>query len=584
MPLRRNRPWLFASMLLLASFLSLTILPEIIESAEEAQGADQPKLVVLVVFDQMRGEYLQKWENLYDKDGFGRILRDGAWYQNCHYPYCFTLTAAGHTSIVTGCPPNKHGIIANEWYDREARAEVSAVRGDRYPLVPQGPDAKDQAEGAAPIRRHQPAVGDSLLKNNQKAKVVSLSIKDRAAILMAALRATAVYWFHTTRGLFVTSTYYRDVPHPWIREYNATEPADKYFGMDWIRLRTDLDYAKLSGPDDVSPEGIGYGQGRTFPHPTTGGLKTPGRKFYDAVTNSPFGNDLLLDLAKKAIDAEQLGQRDACDLLCLSFSSNDVVGHCYGPDSQEVLDITLRSDLIIKELLAYLDAKVGKDRYVLLMTADHGVGQIPELATAAGKAGGRIPPTLFTKSAHDFLQATFAPQEKTPLPWIEKFSSGWVYLNYGTVAERKLDAGKVGQTLAEWLAQQPGIQAAYSRSRLEKGAGEFKEDPIGETVRLSYYPTCSGDVGVVLKPYHLVSTIITDTKNDAYRATHGTPHPYDTHVPFVIYGAGVQPGIRTERIAPLSAAAILARALDVPPPDGAEYPVPEGLFKKKVGS
>ena len=187
------------------------------------------------------------------------------------------------------------------------------------------------------------------------------------------------------------------------------------------RFRPDLDYEKLSGPDDVPYEGIGYKQGRTFPHPMTGGAKMPGEQFYEAFTFSPAGNEVLLDLAKKAIDAEKLGQRDACDVLCLSFSSNDLIGHCWGPDSQEVLDVTLRSDIIIKDLLNYLDAKVGAGDYVVMLTADHGICPIPELAKAQGKDAGRVPPNLFTNKAAEMLQGVFAPKQKL-LPWIEKSS------------------------------------------------------------------------------------------------------------------------------------------------------------------
>src|SRR5579862_5831247 len=400
-------------------------------SSQPGSGPAKPKLVVLVVFDQLRGDYLAKWEKLYDREGFGRLLRDGAWYQNCHYPYAFTLTAPGHASIVTGCPPSKHGIIANDWYDRTSRKDVGAVSADRYRTVPLAPDAKGKNDGFAPVRLKQPGVGQGMPKMG---KLVSLSIKERAAIMMAALRATAVYWFNTVSGMFVTSTFYTDSPHPWIDEFNKQRPADKYFGKDWVKLRGDVDYEKFSGPDDVAAEGTGYKQGRTFPHPMTGGLDKPGRNYYEAFTLSPYGNDVLLDLAKRAIDAEQLGQRDACDLLCLSFSSNDLVGHCWGPDSQEVLDITLRSDLIIKELLNYLDAKVGRDRYLLVLTADHGVSPIPEVAKSQGRDAGRVPPTLFTTQASAMLQKTFAPDRKQ-LPWIEKSTAGWIYLNQATLKE-----------------------------------------------------------------------------------------------------------------------------------------------------
>jgi hypothetical protein len=564
----------------IAAVLSLGGVFVLLAFGEESDKAireqtEKPKLVVLVVFDQLRGDYLAKWEKLYDKDGFGRLLRDGAWFTNCHYPYAYTLTAPGHASIVTGCPPSKHGIIANDWYDRVTRSDVSAVRDDRYRTVPPDPIGKEKDGGVAPERLRQPTVGDSLQKMG-KAKVVSLSIKDRAAILMAALRATAVYWFSTVRGIFVTSTFYRDTPQGWVEDFNKQRPADKYFGKDWTKLRGDLDYEKLSGLDDVVSEGTGYNQGRTFPHPMTGGLEKPGKNYYEAVTLSPYGNEMLLELAKGAIDAEQLGQREECDLLCLSFSCNDLVGHCWGPNSQEVLDITLRSDLLIKELLGFLDAKVGRGRYTLVLTADHGVCPIPEVAKAQGKDAGRVPPSLFTTQASAMLQKTFAADRK-PLPWIEKSISNWIYLNHATLKEIGVSAEKAEQALVDWLPQQPGVQAAYGRTRLEQGP--LVGDAVGEAVRQSFQADCSGDVAILLKPYYLISSPINDARSDAYRTTHGTPHNYDTHVAFVVYGAGVEPGTHQERITPLAAAAIMARSLGIPPPTAAEYRVPDGLFK-----
>jgi predicted AlkP superfamily pyrophosphatase or phosphodiesterase len=564
------RPGLFAAVMTLGGVLAFLAFPES-SGQVPSDTTNQARLVVLVVFDQLRGDYLTRWEKLYDKDGFGRLLRDGAWYQNCRYPYAFTLTAPGHASLVTGCPPSKHGIIANDWYDRALRAEVGAVKTERYRTVPPALAGKEKDEGPAPVRLKQPTVGDALQKMG-KGKVVSLSLKDRAAILMAALRATAVYWFDTVRGMFVTSTFYRDTPHAWVDAFNRERPADKYFGKDWTRLRADLDYRQYSGPDEVFSEGTGYKQGRTFPHPMAGGLEKPGKNYYEAFTTSPYGNDVLLELAKRAIDVEQLGQGDACDLLCLSFSSNDLVGHCWGPDSQEVLDITLRSDLIIKDLLNYLDAKVGRDRYVLVLTADHGVSPIPEVAQAHGKDAGRVPPNLFTTQAADLLQKTFAADRKQ-LPWIEKSSAGWIYLNQGTLKEAGVPAAKAEQALVDWLCRQPGIHGAYGRSRMEQGP--LAGDAIGEAVRLSYHPDCSGDVAVVLKQHYMVSGPISDPRNDAYRTTHGTPHPYDTHVAFVLFGAGVRPGVRQERMTPLATAAILARALGIDPPTGAEYPIPD---------
>jgi hypothetical protein len=540
------------------------------------ERAERPRLVVLVVFDQMRGDYPGRWEKLFGEGGFKRLLKEGAWYTNCHYPYASTLTAPGHASMATGCAPAEHGIIANDWYDRATGKKVSAVATARYRPVPEPPDDPDDLLGAAPTLRRRPAVGDLLHKASQgKAKLVSLSIKDRAAVLLAALlRGQICYWFSNSLGRFVTSTYYTDRVRPWVEAFNRTRPADRWFGKDWVRLRPELDYARFSGPDDDAAEGVGYAQGRTFPHPTTGGKAKVGPKFYQAMETSPYGNELLLGLARQAIIAERLGTRDAPDLLTLSFSSNDLIGHCWGPDSQEVLDVTLRSDRIMKDLLDLLDARVGRGRYVVVVCADHGICPIPEEAKARGKDAGRVSPELVTTKAAAFLNETFL-KEGERLPWVERFSANTIYLNRGVLQECGLDSAKVEAALAGWLTKQPHVQAAYTRTQLTKGS--LKGDPVGEMVRRSFDPKRSGDVYVVLQPYYLLSPPVT-ARLDAYRTTHGSPHAYDTHVPLLVYGAGVRPGVRGERVSPLAVAAILCRALGVSLPEGAQA-VPEGLFR-----
>jgi predicted AlkP superfamily pyrophosphatase or phosphodiesterase len=561
------------SSVLLVFAVVLTLLPAAASDEKPANG--KPRLAVLVVFDQMRGDYVSRWEKLFGEGGFRRLQKDGAWFQNCHYPYAYTLTAPGHASLSTGTSPYKHGIIANDWYDRATGKMIGAVQSDRHRPVPPPPDTGKLIPGASPERRRRPTLGDSLLEaTGGKGKVVSLSLKDRAAILLAALRALCL-WFSTNAGNFVSSTYYGDTLPSWVTEFNRGRMADRWFGRDWTRLVPELDYTRFSGPDDVAAEGIGFAQGRTFPHPMTGGSVKLGRAYYQAMTVSPYGSELLLALAKKAIDAEQLGQDDIPDLLCLSFSSTDLVGHCWGPDSQEVLDVTLHSDRVVKELLDYLDAKVGKGRYIIGVTADHGVCPIPEVARRQGKDAGRISPELFTSGANAFLQDKFG-NGRGKLPWIEAAVSNNIYLNRAVLAEQGLKQADVENELAAWLSKQPGIQAAYSRTQL--ASGPIAGDAIAESVRRSFHPECSGDVLFVPQPYHLVSPPISSPRMAAYRTTHGSPHPYDTHVPLLIYGPGVRPGTHSERVLPQSLPAILARALGVPPPKGAEAPVPGGLF------
>jgi hypothetical protein len=549
--------------------------------ADAQEGEEQearPRLAVLVVFDQMRGDYLERWRKLYGKGGFRRLQEQGAWYRNCHYPYAETWTAAGHASLVTGCTPSEHGMIANDWYDRATGDSVSAVRSRKYRQIPQPPGAPadDPYPAAAPVLRRRTSVGDWLHKASKgKAKLVSLSIKDRSAILLAALLGgQIVYWFNVFSGDFITSSYYTDRVHPWVAEFNKGKMADHWFGKDWTRLRKDLDYAAHSGPDDVKAEGVGFEQGRTFPHPLTGGATKAGPAYYDALTASPQASELLLALAKRAIVAEKLGQGKTTDLLTLSFSSNDLIGHCWGPDSQEVLDTTLRSDVIVKDLLDFLDARVGRGRYVMVVSADHGVCPIPEVAKAQGKDAGRVSKALLTTKAAAFLDKTFGKPGE-PQPWIESRTENLVYLNRGVLKELGLPSAKVEAALAGWMAKQPGVQAAYTRTQMTKGP--IKDDRIGEMMRLSFDPQRSGDVAVVLKPYHLLGPPV-PFGDDTYRTTHGSPHPYDTHVPLLVYGPGVRPGVGDERVSPLAAAAILARALGVDPPAGVQ-PVPKGLFK-----
>lgn len=543
---------------------------------EPPAKAERPRLVVLVVFDQLRGDYLTRWEPLFGAGGFRRLGRDGAWFQNCHYGFANTMTAAGHASFLTGCSPSETGIVGNEWFDRSTGKEVYCVASSRYQRVPAVVSGRGDTKGiSSPERLLTLTVGDVLKDRTLgKPRVVSLSCKDRSAVLPAGKKPDGCYWFDSETGTFVTSTYYRDELPLWVTEFNAAHPADRWFGHDWTKLKPDLDYVKLSGPDDVAAEGEGVAQGRTFPHSMTGGLKEPGPKYYQALYTSPYSNELLLDLAKRAIDAEHLGEDDVPDILCVSFTANDPVGHVWGPDSQEVLDVTLRSDLIVKELLAHLDAKVGKGRYLIGLTADHGVSPLPETSRSQGKDAGRLSPTSLASDAETFLAKTFGKGDDDKAKWISGTSNFDFYLNLKLIAERGLERAKVEESLAGYLKGQPGILTVYTRTQL---VGDVPErDSLAQRVRRSFSRERSGDVMMVLKPFYLSSKYPTGT-------THGTPHPYDTHVPLMVFGPGIRPGVRADAVTPQALAAIFARALEICPPVTADEDVPTGLFEKPAG-
>jgi predicted AlkP superfamily pyrophosphatase or phosphodiesterase len=586
MPRHRWRSVLAAAALLLTLALGLAAVPPPPAGAPAAPSGPA-RLAVLVVFDQMRADYLTRWDALFGEGGFHRLEGEGAWFQNCHYPYSQTVTGAGHASLLTGCSPRTHGVVSNSWFDRDVGRTVYCAAGPRYRVVPPAPqgarertpgELEEPPGGGSPERLLVPTLGDALKRATGGAgRVVSVSLKDRSAVLPAGRQPDACYWFDSGTGRFVTSTYYRDRAHPWVEALNTRRPANAWFGREWERVRPDLDYARYSGPDDAPGEGTGISgpgkrvvQGRVFPHPLRLGLPAPGRAYYDAVVCSPFGNDLLLELAEAAVDAYGLGSGPAPDLLSVSFSSNDIVGHAWGPDSQEVLDVTLRSDDIVRRLLEFLDRRVGRGRYVVALTADHGVCPLPEAARARGLDARRIPEPRFVKAAEDFLRETFGGAGTPAARCVERFQNDGFTLNPAWLRSAGLNAARVEEALADWLRRQPDVEAAFTRDQLS--APQPPDDPLAARVWRTFHPRRCGDVLVVMKPYRLWGgPLSTGT-------THGSPHPYDTHVPLLVYGPGVRPGVRTDPVTPQACAAVLARGLGVPPPAACEAPVPDHLF------
>jgi hypothetical protein len=531
------------------------------------------RLVVLVVCDQMRADYLDRWRELWGEGGFRRVLTDGAWFLNCHYPHACTETGPGHATLVTGRSPSTHGIVGNYWYDRHTAETVYCVAAVRpYEPVP----SSAAGEGpSTPERLLGPTLGDALREApGRKGRVFSLALKDRAAVLLGGRRPDACYWFDLWTGGFMTSTYYRDRPHPWVVEFNQRRPADRWFGRDWTRLLPDLDYLSHSGPEAAPGGGTGWLQKRTFPHPTTGGLDRlqgqpyANKDYYGAVSTSPFGNELLLELVLKAVDAEKLGGSERRDLLCLGFSAIDAIGHSWGPDSQEMLDTMLCFDRLLAKLLAHLDARVGRDQYMLVLTSDHGICPLPEVSRSRKRDSGRISFKQLSEEANSLLSKAYGTGQ---VRWIEATAENWLYLNHKLIAKHGLKPTEVETTLVRGLRGHPGVLAAYGRTHLER---LVESDRIGQAVCRSFYPDRSGDVVVVLKPYYIPSDDLSGT-------THGSPHPYDTHVPCLVYGSSqIRAGQRREAVTPQMIAGIVATALGISPPSGVEARVPD-IFEAK---
>ncbi len=561
--------------------------PKVDTDATLVTGPPKVKLAVLVVFDQMRGDYLPRWREHFSDGGFRRLMDDGCWFPQCYYPYASTTTGPGHAAMMTGTTQDRTGIIGNDWYERRLGKTVYCAGSDRFETVGSAASksstvkthigtTKKKSPGGSPERLMAPSLGDNVKAAGRGGKVIGVSLKDRAAIFPSGHHADGAYWFN---GEFVTSNYYTDVLPGWVREFNHAKLADSWYGQSWNRLRPDLDYDKLIGPDAGLGEANRAGLGIKFPHPITGGKSTLTGSYYEALDITPFGNDLLLAFAKAAIDAEKLGQRDDADLLTISFSANDYCGHAYGPDSQEVFDMTLRSDLIMKDLLNYLDEKVGEGNYTLVLTADHGICPLPEVSQVKGLDAQRIPLTnIKGKSARGLKERAEAMLEKKygkplagsvgPSRWLESVNPPWIYLNLRQIEARNLNREEVTNTLAAWLKTQNGMERVYTAAEIAKPAAE----EIGQLVKASTYPGRSGDIFIMQKRYYLYTT-----SNYQTGTTHGTAYDYDRHVPLVVFGPHLPKGEQSEPVTPQHAAVILADALGLQPPRDALYSLPKSL-------
>ncbi|MBX3398925.1 MAG: alkaline phosphatase family protein [Gemmataceae bacterium] len=536
------------------------------------------KLVVLAVFDQLRGDYLERWKQHFGSAGFERMKRDGAWFSNVRLPYSGTSTAPGHASLLTGAPPSVHGIVENRWFDRSLGQIVAAATLDGVARVPADETAtRERWPGLSPKRLLAPTVGDALKAQAKNGRVFSLALKDRAAVLMGGQDPDGAYCFDSGTGEFHTSAHYRDKLPGWVDEFDRSRVVYRWAGKTWDRFGPLAAYDAL-GADDVAGEASRtHGGRRTFPYP----LGTPDdrtRNHFAMLEASPFGNELLWEFAKAAIAGEKLGSSGTPDLLCLGFSANDLLGHDHGPDSHEVLDITLRSDKLVADMIAHLDATVGPGGWTLVVTADHGVGPLPEVAVRTDPDAKRIGLADLYGGLDQHLDKVFGTIDGVPGQWIELGSRleatyPWLYLNRRLIDAHGLKTSEVEVAAASWLRERPTPLAVLTRSTLESGdfASET-EKKFGPLVQKSFHPARCGDIAVVPPPHHLVLGALS-TGTD-----HGSPHDYDRHIPILAIGAGIPKlGERKEMTSSLTVAPLLSKLLGIDPPKEAKEPLPAEL-------
>jgi arylsulfatase A-like enzyme len=487
-----------------------------------AQNRPGPKLLVGIMVDQMRPDYLTRFANDFGPDGFNRLRREGMECRNTHYNYIPTVTGPGHSSVYTGTTPRYHGIIGNSWYSRQLRRDVYCTDDTTVQLV-------GTARGMGVSARNQVSttLGDELkMTYGGRSKVLALSLKDRASALPAGHMADGAYWLDTNTGDFISSTFYVPQLPAWVRDFNAQKKAAAYRQQTWTPLRGPEAY-RNSLPDSNRYERIFKGKtAATFPYDFTkiAPLNPPA---FESMYTSPFGDDLLTDLALAALQGTDLGRDDVPDLLAISFSSPDAVGHTFGPLSKEENDLYLRLDLDLARLLKALDQAVGKGNYTVFLTADHGASEVTRyLADHQAPVGSYSQPAL-NQAANAYLTAQLGPGQ-----WIEAERNHLYYLNRPLLAQHKIELAHAQQVLAGFLRDQPGIAQVNTTSQL-LNAGYT----TGLEARLQaglYYPRF-GDVRFELLPGW--------TGDIGVGASHGTGYAYDTHVPLLWWGMGIPAGV-----------------------------------------
>jgi len=489
-----------------------------------AQGA--PKLVVLLMVDQMRADYLDRYAANY-AHGLKRLTTSGAYFTNAALPYMNTVTCAGHATAATGTFPYQHGLIMNAWVNRDVELSETCTEDPSVSIVGYGPL---KGAGDSPKRLIRPTLAD-LLRTERGGRVVSLSLKARSSIGMAGHGGDAVIWFDD-RGGFVSSTAFAKVPEPSILAFVKAHPIEKAKGTEWTRT---LPPSRYQYDDDIATERPTLGWGVTFPHP----FGTDDATFYGRWQQSPLSDEYLEQMAEAAIDGMHLGSSSGTDFLGISFSTLDLVGHLFGPRSHEVQDVLVRLDATIGRLLDHLDAHVGRDNYLLALSADHGVSDIPEQVGGARMSSAEPVVRVIDEALRGVLPDSPAREIRDVIRpftgdglYVAGVTNSDVYFRAGVYNRLKKD-DKAMTAVLDALSQVPAIARVLRGETLTNAAARASSDPVVRAAALSYVEGRSGDLVLVLNENAVMSTSA---------ANHGTSYDYDQQIPVVFLGPGIRPG------------------------------------------
>ncbi len=542
------------SLSLVVGLVTAACLPATVPPPEVSAHA-RPRLAVLVVVDQMRGDYLDRYADLYT-GGLARLRREGAWFTAAHVAHALTWTAPGHASLATGSHPSRHGVIANSWFDRDAGQRIGSVDDPHVqPALAEGPVA--ELPGRSPRLLMHSTLGDWLKVQQPAAQVVAVALKDRAAILLGGHHADRAYWYSDQVPGFVSSTWYADaaaVP-AWVAGFNAGEHSlaalDRVV-RGWTRIADPSAYLR-SGPDRVEAEFDGV---RTeFPH-TFAVDANDLRSVASELAATPFGDVLALQFAEALISAEGLGSDGVPDLLLLSCSAADYIGHRFGPYSHEVQDYYLRLDRELGRFMAGLDARLGPGGYVLALSADHGVLPLPEEANLRGHHAARRVLAEDYRSVATTAVAQVLAAHGLSNTVLQHLGEDGVWLDI-TALPASLTPADLRRAIAEALGRLDFVADAFTSEELSSAAPPQR--PFLREYQRSYYPGRSPDVHMRHKQWHLVDA-------RSHGTNHGMPYAHDTHVPVIFYGAGVRAGQHTHRVHTVDVAPTLAALLGVQVP------------------
>ncbi len=508
----------------------------------------RPKLVVGIVVDQMRWDFLYRYYDRYSKGGFKRLMNDGFSCEQTFIPYCPTVTAAGHACIYTGSVPAIHGIAGNNFYDYTANREMYCSEDKTVQSVGTSNDNGQMS----PRNMQTTTICDELkLATNFKGKVIGVAIKDRGAILPAGHSADAAYWYDNKSGNFISSTFYMKKLPKWVQDFNASGTVASYYQKNWNTLYPINTYTESD--TDINPyENTPFGEDQKgFPYDLK---RFAEKKNYGAIRSTPYGNSLTADFAKAVLVNEQLGKDSVTDFLAVSFSSTDYIGHSFGPNSIEIEDTYLRLDKELELFLSILDKQVGAGNYTVFLTADHGVAHVPGFLEKHRLPNGGVTGSKVDVALNQELKTQFGVDSLCLGSWNYQF-----YLNHSVIEAKKLDKEKITNAAIAFLQKTTGVERVIEYSKLEKTVlpASIKEQFIN-----GYYPNRCGDVLVLLKPGYI------DDEYGGKGTTHGVWSPYDAHIPLLFYGNGIAKGKRYDKTYMTDIAPTLSSLLHIQMPSG----------------